>query len=83
MPDPDPLAPVVMVIHETELDAVQAHPEADVTVTVPVPAPAGADAAVGLAEYVQLAPVWDTLNVCPAIVSVPLRGDVDVLAATV
>jgi hypothetical protein len=47
---PDPVAPVVTVIQETELDAVHAHPDADVTVTVPVPDPAGADAVVGLTE---------------------------------
>lgn len=50
VPDPEPLAPLAMVIHVTELDAVHAHPEADVTETVPVPAPAGAVAVVGLTE---------------------------------
>ncbi len=50
VPDPDPLAPLLIVIHETELDAVHVHPEADVTDTVPVPAPVGADAVVGLTE---------------------------------
>lgn len=46
-PDPLPLAPAVIDIHETELDAVQAHPAADVTVTEPVPAVAVAAAVVG------------------------------------
>lgn len=49
-PLPDPVAPLVMVIHDTELDAVHAQPDADVTVTVPVPELAGADAVVGLTE---------------------------------
>jgi hypothetical protein len=48
LPFPEPLAPLEIVIHETELDAVHAHPFADVTVTVPVPDAAGAEALVGL-----------------------------------
>jgi hypothetical protein len=48
VPDPEPLPPDVMVIHEAELDAVHAHPLVVVTLTVPV-------------------------NVCPAIVSDPVR----------
>jgi hypothetical protein len=48
VPLPEPVAPLLMVIHDTELDAVHAQPDADVTVTVPLPEPAGADADVGL-----------------------------------
>lgn len=39
MPFPVPVAPPVIVIHDTMLDAVRVHPGAAVTVSVPVPAP--------------------------------------------
>jgi hypothetical protein len=41
VPFPDPLAPLVIVIHGTPDVAVQAHPAVAVTVVVPVPPPAG------------------------------------------
>ena len=47
LPEPEPLAPPVTVIHETELEALQPHPAGEVTVTVPVPALAAAAAVVG------------------------------------
>jgi hypothetical protein len=47
VPDPVPLAPVVIVIHETALLAVHVHPAWVVTDTLPVPAVAAAVAAVG------------------------------------
>ena len=43
-----PLAPLVIVIHETALLAVHAHPATVVTETLPVPAVAPAVALVGL-----------------------------------
>lgn len=46
-PEPDPLAPAVIDIHETELDAVHAQPASVVTLTVPLPEVAGADAVLG------------------------------------
>jgi hypothetical protein len=47
LPGPEPLAPAVIAIQETELDAVQAHPAGVVTPTVPVPALVDTDAVVG------------------------------------
>ena len=46
-PSPDPLAPLVTVIHATLLVAVHAQPVSDVTATEPVPPPAGTDWLVG------------------------------------
>jgi hypothetical protein len=76
-PLPLPGAPAVTVIHGALLVAVQSHPEAAVTVTVP-------DDAAEVARFTddgeivnaQGAPAWLTVNVCPPIVSVPVR-DVD------
>lgn len=48
MPGPVPLAPAVIDIHETELDAVQEHAPGVVTPTVPVPAVAGTEAVAGV-----------------------------------
>ena len=78
---PLPVAPVLTVIHVALLVAVQAQPAGTVTVTVPVPA-----AAVTMAEVDEIAGVHDmalcvTVNVDPAIVSVPTRLVVVVLAA--
>lgn len=47
LPGPEPLAPAVIDIQETELDAVQAHAAGVVTPTVPVPAPDDTEAVVG------------------------------------
>lgn len=82
MPEPEPADPAVMLIHETELDALHEQPAAAVTVTDPVPALEVAEAVVGAATYVHVIPAWLTVNVCPAIVSVPVRDEVDVFAAT-
>ena len=78
---PLPAAPVLTVIHVALLIAVQAHPVGTVTVTVPVPA-----AAVRVAEAGEIVGVHDMalcviVNVDPAIVSVPTRLVVLVLAA--
>jgi hypothetical protein len=80
-PLPLPVAPVLTVIHDALLLAVQAQPVGTVTVTVPVPA-----ADVRVAEAGEIAgahdiPVCVTVNVDPAIVSVPTRLVVLVLAA--
>jgi hypothetical protein len=71
-----------MVTQLALLDAFHPHPVAAVTATVPVPA-----AAVGFADAGEIvgthgAAAWVTVNVVPPIVSVPVRGVVVVLAAT-
>ena len=65
------------------LTAVQPHPLAEVTVTMPGPPAAGTDWLAGEIENEQVgvAPLWLTVKVCPATVSVPVRELVDVLAA--
>jgi hypothetical protein len=47
VPLPLPLAPLVMVIHDAALAAVQAHPVAAVVATEPVAATAPSETAVG------------------------------------
>jgi hypothetical protein len=80
-PLPLPVEPDAMVIHETLVAAVQPQPAlVDTAMGVPAAAPAPMDWLVGLIEYVQ--PVaCVTVNVCPAIASVPFRT-APVLAAT-
>jgi hypothetical protein len=82
---PLPDAPEVTVIHAALLDEVQAHADPAVTATEPVPPAAGADALVGSIEYAHAGagaiPACVTVNVCPAIVTVPVRAP-PVLAAT-
>ena len=79
---PLPVAPALTVIHVALLVAVQAQPVAAVTVTVPVPA-----ADVTLADAGEIvgphstAACCVTVNVDPAIVSVPVRLVVPVLTA--
>lgn len=82
VPDPVPLAPLVMVTHVDPLDAVQLQFDDVVTVTVPVPPLAGSVALVGEMVNVQGAAGCVTVNVCPAIVIVPVRDVVAVFAAT-
>jgi hypothetical protein len=82
LPEPDPVAPATIVIHDALLLAVHAQPAPAVTVVFPVP-PALANVCVeGTAAYEQAAPAWVTVNVAPAIVSVPVRLVVKVFAAT-
>jgi hypothetical protein len=80
---PLPLAPAVTVSHASLLTAVQLQPVPAVTVTEPVVA---ADVLkfddVGAMVKVHGAPACVTVKVCPAIVMVPVRDDVLVLAAT-
>jgi hypothetical protein len=52
-PSPFPLVPVVNVIHDAELEAVQAQPGGAATSIVPVPPAAGIEALVGLITHVQ------------------------------
>lgn len=82
-PFPVPLVPAVMVIHDTLFDAVHAHPLPAVTVIVPFAAEAPIEVPVG--EMVNVhgtGASWVTVNVRPAIVTVPVRWFVPVFAAT-
>ena len=70
------------VIHVALLTAVQLQLLPAVTVTLPIPALALKVWLVGVMEYVQEIPSCVTVKVCPAIVIVPVRGLVPVLADT-
>lgn len=82
LPEPDPVAPATTVIHAALLLAVHAQPEPALTVLEPVPPELPNVWPVGTAEYEQAAPDCVTVKIAPAIVSVPVRLDVEVLAAT-
>jgi hypothetical protein len=78
-----PLLPLVIVIQLALLVAVQLQPEADVvTETLAGPPAAPLVGFVGLTVKPQ-EPACVTVTVWPATVSVPVRPDVDVFAATV
>ena len=79
MPVPLPLA--VIVSQTVLLVAVQLQPEGVVTATLPVPPVSLKDWVVGAIEKLQLTAVCVTVKVCPAMVSVPFRELVAVLAA--
>ena len=73
LPLPLPDAPLVTASHGALLVAAHAHPLAALTaIAVPAPPPAGAVCDVGLMVYAQACDCV-TVNVCPAIVSVPIR----------
>jgi len=79
---PLPVAPALIVIHVALLVAVQLQPVPAVTVTVPVVATDDVRFdEVGAIVNVQGAPACVTVNVCPPIVSVPVRAG-PVLAVT-
>jgi len=82
LPEPEPLAPLVIVTQEALLVAVQLHPVAVVTITVPLPPAAGSDWLVGEIVIEQAGAAWVTVNVLPPTVSVPVRGVGPVFAAT-
>ena len=73
-----------MIRNAELLAAVQAHPVPAVTVMLPVPPLASIDRLAGEIENEQtgVAPLCVTVNVCPAMVRVPLRELVEVFAAT-
>lgn len=75
------MPPLVTVNHETELVAVQEQAEAAVTVTEPDEASEPDDTELGETEMSHV-PACATVSVRPAIVSVPVRGAVDVFADT-
>jgi hypothetical protein len=80
LPFPVPVAPAVTEIHDVDVVAVHAQPLAAVTATLVVSPAAGAVRLVGLMAYVHPAAACVTVTVCPAIVSVPVRPEVAVLA---
>ncbi len=79
-PGPLPLAPDVIVIHGSGLDALQAQPAAAVTVTVREPPVGSASCVSGATSKLQPGDCV-TARACPAIVTVPLRVG-PVVAAT-
>jgi hypothetical protein len=83
VPFPLPLAPPVIVIQDVEVDAVHEQPDPAVTATVFVCATSVMVALVGvIAKLHAVAAAWVTVTVTPATVSVPVREEVPVLAAT-
>ena len=81
VPFPLPLAPDVMLSQEALLVAVHVHPVAAVTLLLLELALAPGLSDVGETVYVQATPACVTVTVWPATVSVPVRGEVAVLAA--
>ncbi len=77
---PLPLVGGVIARNAELLAAVHGHPGCVVSVTLPLPPATGADRCRGLSEDQQ--PDWLTVKVWPAIVIVPDRGAVTVVAAT-
>ena len=73
--------PLVTVIHDALLTAVQMHPVVAVTAVVNDPPTSVAVCAFGAIVKLQV-PLCVTVSVCPAIVSVPVRGLDAVRAAT-
>ena len=83
VPFPVPLASAVRPIHEADFVAVHVQPAGAVTATPIVSPAASIVRLVGLMAYVHPgagAAACVTVTVCPAIVSVPLRPEVPVLA---
>ena len=81
-PFPLPVAPALIVIHESLVAAVHAHPVDGVTAIVPVPAAAVRLADAGEMVGVHGAPAWVIVKVLPPIVSVAVRDVVLAFAAT-
>jgi hypothetical protein len=79
LPGPPPLA---KVIHEAELDAAQLQAPGVATSTPNVEAADVNATTVGETVKLQTAPSWLMVNVCPAIVTLPVRGVVPGFAAT-
>jgi hypothetical protein len=75
---------VFAVTQETLLEELQAQPAVAVTLTLPLPPAALKDALDEEREYVHVEDpaAWLTVKSLPAIVSVPVREAVVVLAAT-
>jgi hypothetical protein len=83
VPLPVPLAPDDTVIHDALLVAVREQPVIPVTETLTVPPAAATVVLVAdSVNAVHAAAAWVTVNVLPATVSVPVRDEPAVLAAT-
>jgi hypothetical protein len=82
LPEPLPVAPLVIVTHEAPLVAVQLHPAVVVTVTVPLPPDPASDWLVGEMVNAQGGPACVTERVLPATATVPVRDVVPVFDAT-
>ena len=82
VPPPEPVEPDVIVSHASLLVAVQAQPAPAATSKLALPPDAAMFVEVGEIENAQPLP-WFTVKVWPAIVNVPVRELVLVLAATV
>lgn len=82
MPFPLPVPPAVTLTQEALLDADHAHPLGAVTLDELAPPAAAMLRLVGEIENVHPTPVCVTVNVCPPIVSVPVRAEAALLAAT-
>ena len=80
-PFPLPLS-LVNVIQLTGVDALHVQPAAAVTALEPDPPAPPTDKLAGEMLKVQAVPVCVTVNVVPAMVSVPVRVDVPFFAAT-
>jgi hypothetical protein len=76
-----PLVPELMVIQGALLLAVHAQPAAAVTLMLPSVLVCGADTLCGEIVVVHVTPAWVTVTVWPAIVNVPVRGVLALLAA--
>ena len=72
----------MIVIHDPEDVAVQAHPVSAVTLKLPVAVLAETDVLTGEIEYVQDCPVCVTLKGRPPMVMAPLRDEVVGFAVT-
>ena len=70
------------VIHGVGLNELQLQPDAVVTLSVPVAPALGTETVIGETLYEHATAACETVTVCPAIVSAPLRAP-PVLAATV
>lgn len=82
LPLPLPAAPSLMPIHDALLDAVHAQPVAAVTLMVPPSPPDAMLAEAGEIVGAHAAAACVTVNVVPAIVSVPVRTEAVPFAAT-
>jgi hypothetical protein len=82
LPEPLPVAPLVIVTHDALLVEDQAQPVVVVTVTVPVLPVPGIAWLVGEMVNAQDPAAWVTVKVLPPIVNVPERDDVVAFAAT-
>src|SRR5262249_41107949 len=72
-PEPDPVAPPVMVIHESLLAAVYVQPGAVITPARPVPPSPFTVAPLYCSSYPQTRPHGEIVTFCPAIEIAPER----------